>query len=80
MKQILDEPVLFGDTQLAPTVELAGLAEIASLPNNEARAEALVRIAEAIRAEDDARAELASLRSAGGRSRAPLPNRPNRSR
>lgn len=80
MKQILDEPVQYGDTQLAPTVELAGLAEIASLPNNEARAEALKRIAEAIQAEDDARAHLAALRATDGGSLAPLPTRASRPR
>ncbi len=80
MKQILDEPVLFGDAQLAPTIELAGLAEIASLPNNEARAEALKRIAEAIRAEDDARTHLASLRTGGTARNAPLPQRAIRTR
>ncbi len=80
MKHVLEEPALFGDTQIAPTVELAGLAEIASLPDNEARAEALMRIAEAIRAEDDARAHLASLRAADSGSLAPLPTRATRSR
>ena len=80
MKQILDEPVLFGDTQLAPTVELAGLAEIASLPNNEARAEALRRIADAIKAEDDARAHLAALRTGSAAGLAALPQRSRRSR
>ena len=77
MKQILDEPVQYGDTQIAPTVELAGLAEIAALPDNEARAVALKRIAEAIRAEDDTRAHLAALRTGNPNAREQLPQRAN---
>jgi hypothetical protein len=62
-----------GDVQLAPTTELAGLAELASLPSPDDELDALARIAEMIRAEDDARAAIARLHSSD--ELAPLPNR-----
>lgn len=63
MKLVLDAPVQFGDVRLAPTVELAGLAELAALRDIDERAAAIRRIAEAVRAEDDARRHLAALRA-----------------
>jgi hypothetical protein len=63
MKQRLEEPVEYGDVRLAPTVELAGLAELSALRDDEERLQALLRIAEAVRAEDEARAHLSALRS-----------------
>ena len=74
MKQKLGQPVEFGDVRLAPTVELAGLAELADLRSNDERVEALVRIAEAVRADDEAREHLRRLRS-GEVVEAPLPQR-----
>ena len=64
MKHRLGQPVEFGDVRIAPTVELAGLAELAGLRSNEDRLEAIVRIAEAVRADDDAREHLIRLREA----------------
>lgn len=61
--QRLEGPVEYGDVRLAPSVELAGLAELASLDDADDRLDALLRIAEAIQAEDDARDHLAALRS-----------------
>lgn len=74
MKQLLEEPVQYGDLLLAPTVELAGLAELAALRDIDDRAAAIKRIADAVRAEDDARRHLAALR-AGEVDRADLPRR-----
>ncbi|MFN8039189.1 MAG: hypothetical protein U0Q07_08270 [Acidimicrobiales bacterium] len=63
MKQLLEEPVQYGDLLLAPTVELAGLAELSVLRDIDERAAALKRIADAVAAEDEARAHLARHRS-----------------
>ncbi len=74
MKQRLGQPVEFGQVRIAPTVELAGLTELAGLATNDERLEAIVRIAHAVRADDEARAHLARLR-AGDVGEAPLPQR-----
>lgn len=63
MQHLLEAPVEYGDVRLAPTVELAGLAELAELGDNDARIAALLRIAEAVQAEDQARDHLARLRT-----------------
>ncbi len=63
MKQRLEEPVEYGEVRLAPTVELAGLAELSALADHDQRLEALLRIAEAVQAEDRAREHLRAIRS-----------------
>jgi len=63
MKQLLEAPVEYGTMRLAPTIELAGLAELADLDDDDARLDALKRIAAAVRAEDDARDHLRAMRS-----------------
>ena len=63
MKQRLEEPVEYGEVRLAPTVELAGLAELSALRDDDERLDALLRIADAVRAEDEAREHLSALRS-----------------
>jgi hypothetical protein len=60
---MLEEPVQYGDLLLAPTVELAGLAELSTLRDIDERAAAVRRIADAVAAEDHARRHLAELRS-----------------
>ncbi|MCX7619827.1 MAG: hypothetical protein N2037_03155 [Acidimicrobiales bacterium] len=62
MKEFLDEPVEYGDVRLAPTVELAGLAELSTLRDNDEKLDALLRIAAAVRAEDTAREHVRRLR------------------
>lgn len=74
MQQRLEEPVEYGDLRLAPTVELAGLAELAAIHDDDARLDALLRIAEAVQAEDAARDHLSALRS-GELGLAALPKR-----
>lgn len=64
MRQLLESPVVVGGFRLAPTTELAGLAELADLHGPDERLDALMRIAVAIRAEDDARDHIRRLRSA----------------
>jgi hypothetical protein len=64
MKQLLESPVVVGDVRLAPTTELAGLAELAELRTHDDRVWALHRIARAIRSEDDARDHIRQLRDA----------------
>lgn len=63
MKEFLDEPVEYGDLRLAPTVELAGLAELSTLRDNDEKLDALLRIAAAVRDEDTAREHLRRLRA-----------------
>jgi hypothetical protein len=63
LKQFLEEPVEFGDLRLAPTVELAGLAELSTMSDNDEKLEVIKRIASNIKAEDDARDHVARLRS-----------------
>jgi hypothetical protein len=70
----LETPVEFGDLQLAPTTELAGLAELALLKDHVDQLEAVVRIAAAVRAEDDERARIAAI-YAGDASPTALPQR-----
>ncbi len=75
MKQMLAAPVEFGDTRLAPTTELAGLAELAELRTQDDRLEAIIRIAETIREEDDERRAVAEQRAAARAGLLVLPKR-----
>jgi hypothetical protein len=75
MTQLLAAPVEYGDTLLAPTIELAGLAELASIDDPDARLAAIVRIAHAIRNEDAARDEVARQRAAARHGLVELPRR-----
>ena len=73
MRQLLEVPVVVGDVQLAPTTELAGLAELAATASPDDRLDVLARVAASIAAEDAARDHIARLRSAA--VPAPLPPR-----
>ena len=74
MKQLLDRPVEYGAVRLAPTSELAGLAELAELRDHRERLDAIMRIASTIRAEDEVRDQIDRLRQ--GADAAPaLPRR-----
>jgi hypothetical protein len=73
MRQLLEVPVVVGDLMLAPTTELAGLAELATLRSTDDALDALTRIAEAIRAEDELRDHIAHLRATD--QLLPLPHR-----
>ena len=75
MKQMLEAPVEFGDARLAPTTELAGLAELAGLHTLDDRLAALVRIAGTIRDEDDERRMVAEQRAAARAGLLVLPRR-----
>lgn len=76
MQQLLEQPVEYGDVRLAPTTELAGLAELAEAPDDAVRLATLVRVAETIRVEDEARVELTRLRKLAEQDRLPtLPRR-----
>lgn len=63
MQQLLEQPVEYGDVRLAPTTELAGLAELAEAPDDDVRLATLIRVAGAIRDEDQERAEMSRLRT-----------------
>ncbi len=78
MKQMLAAPVEFGDTLLAPTTELAGLAELSHLHSQDDRLAAIVRIAAAIKQEDLARSEIRSGRDAEKAGLTVLPKRNRR--
>lgn len=75
MKQLLEVPVEFGEARLAPTTELAGLAELATLHSQDERLEAIVRIAHAIADEDRARAAVTEQRAAARSGLVVLPHR-----
>jgi hypothetical protein len=75
MKQLLEVPVEFGDARLAPTTELAGLAELANLHFQSERVAALVRIARTIADEDLARAAVTDQRAAARSGLVVLPQR-----
>ncbi len=62
--RLLTRPVEYGDVLLAPTTELAGLAELSAVHDHDERVEALLRIAQTIDAEDAERSRIASLRDA----------------
>jgi len=73
---LLEKPVEYGDLRLAPTTELAGLAEFASAGNDIARLDAIVRVAAAIREEDAERRHLSDMRARAARN--DLPSLPKR--
>jgi hypothetical protein len=75
MKQMLEAPVEFGDARLAPTTELAGLAELSALHSDDDRLDAILRIAQTIRHEDDARRVVAEQRAAARAGLLVLPKR-----
>lgn len=75
MKQLLETPVEFGSTLLAPTTELAGLAELANLHSQDERLAVIVRIARTIADEDRTRALVAEQRVAARAGLVVLPQR-----
>jgi hypothetical protein len=75
MRQLLAAPAEFGDARLAPTTELAGLAELASLRSQDERLQALCRIAAAIQAEDAERRHVAEQRTLARAGLTVLPRR-----
>lgn len=74
MKKQLAQPVSLGAVRLAPTTELAGLADLAVTTDEDARLELLCDLARTIAAEDEVRDHIRSLRSAAAGT-APLPQR-----
>jgi hypothetical protein len=81
-KHELSEPVELGSVRIAPTVELAGLAELSVLDEHDDQLDAIVRIAATVRAEDAARDHVNAMRdkavggaSADGHGRTELPRR-----
>jgi hypothetical protein len=58
---------------MAPTTELAGLADLARVDSLDERIAVLARVAEALRGEDEIRDHIADLRDAD--ELAPLPHR-----
>ncbi len=75
MRTLLEVPVEFGETRLAPTTELAGLAGLASLHDHSLRLAALVRIAAAVADEDRVRAAVSDQRAAARSGLVVLPRR-----
>ncbi len=73
MKQ-LAQPVVLGSVRLAPTTELAGLADLAATDDDDARLLLLCEIARTIAAEDRVRDHIRALRT-GAAGSAPLPRR-----
>jgi hypothetical protein len=73
MRQLLEVPVLVGDVQLAPTTELAGLAELAATSGTDEQLAVLRRVAASIVSEDAARDQIAELHAMA--ALAPLPHR-----
>ena len=71
MKSVLQRPVEFVDLRLAPTSELAGLAELARLEDHDEAVRALMRIADTVRAEDGERARVHELVAAPSPSPSP---------
>lgn len=74
-QKLLSRPVEFGDIRLAPTTELAGLADLAEAADDDSRLATLVRVAEAIRSEDATRAEISRLRRLASQGGLPLTER-----
>ena len=62
MKSVLQRPVEFFELRLAPTSELAALAELARIEDHDLALPALTRVSHAVRAEDDERARVHALR------------------
>jgi hypothetical protein len=63
MKELLAQPVEYRGLRLAPTTELAALAELADTTGHEERLRILVEVAAAVAAEDAARQEIAARRA-----------------
>jgi hypothetical protein len=72
-QHVLEAPVVVGDVTMAPTTELAGLADLARVESLDERIAVLARVAEALRGEDEIRDHIADLRDAD--ELAPLPHR-----
>jgi hypothetical protein len=72
-QHVLEAPVVVGDVTLAPTTELAGLADLTRVDSLDERIAVLARVAEALRAEDEIRDRIADLHDAD--TLAPLPRR-----
>ena len=72
-QHVLEAPVVVGDVALAPTTELAALADLTHVESLDERITLLARVAEALRAEDGIRDHIADLRDAD--TLAPLPRR-----
>jgi hypothetical protein len=69
----LVQPVELGSHRLAPTTELAGLADLARTTDEGERLRLICEIAAAIKAEDQIRDHIRALRSAEAGT--PLPSR-----
>lgn len=74
MKRELAQPVVLGSMRLAPTTELAGLADLAATSDDDTRLALLCEIARTIEAEDRVREHIRSLR-APSPAVPPLPQR-----
>jgi len=72
-QHVLEAPVVVGDVALAPTTELAALADLTRVDSLDARIDLLARVADALRAEDEIRDHIAELRDA--ETLPPLPRR-----
>ncbi len=72
-QETLEAPVVLGEIALAPTTELAGLAELSHTQALDARIEILARVANALRDEDCIRDHVNHLRSSD--ELVPLPRR-----
>ncbi len=70
---VLESPVVVGDVSLAPTSELAGLAELARVDTLDERIAVLARVAAALREEDEIRDRIAATRDVA--AGVPLPRR-----
>jgi hypothetical protein len=73
VQHVLEAPVLVGDVALAPTTELAGLADLARVESLDERIAVLARVAAALAAEDDLRDQIAEVHDQP--ALAPLPRR-----
>jgi hypothetical protein len=69
----LAQPVVLGSQRLAPTTELAGLADLARLTDDDERLQLICEIAAAIKAEDQVRDHIRALRAVEAGT--PLPSR-----
>ena len=63
MKKHLAQPVMVGSMRLAPTTELAGLADLAATTDHDERLALICDIARTIDAEDRVRDHIRSLRN-----------------
>ena len=72
-QHVLEAPVVVGDVAIAPTTELAALADLSRFDTLDERIALLARVADALRAEDGIRDHIAELRDAD--TLTPLPRR-----